>query len=69
MSSGDHVKMWTAEKAVSILNFPAIILPFIYTTPLTDAFFCTVLVLHWHWGELSTRKSCQMAYLKTKIPI
>jgi len=49
-SSGDHVKMWTAERAVSIAQVPAVILPFLYTTPLTDALFCTLAVLHSHWG-------------------
>ena len=29
---------------------PAVILPFLYTTPLTDALFCTLAVLHSHWG-------------------
>ena len=66
-SSGDHVKMWTAERAVSLAQVPACILPFMYTTPLTgdhhlltrvmiklfpvsDAIFCTLAVLHSHWG-------------------
>ena len=29
---------------------PAIIFPFLHTTPLTDAVFCTLAVLHGHWG-------------------
>merc|ERR1712107_354485 len=49
-SSGDHVKMWTAERAVSLAQVPACIVPFMYTTPLTDAIFCTLAVLHSHWG-------------------
>jgi succinate dehydrogenase (ubiquinone) membrane anchor subunit len=49
-SSGDHVRMWTAERAVSLAQIPACIVPFIYTTPLTDAMFCTLAVLHSHWG-------------------
>ena len=49
-SSGDHVKMWTAERAVSLAQVPACILPFMVTTPLTDAIFCTLAVLHSHWG-------------------
>merc|ERR1711879_262520 len=49
-SSGDHVKMWTAERAVSVLQIPALIVPFLYTTPATDAMFCTLAVLHSHWG-------------------
>jgi len=49
-SSGDHVKLWTAEKVVSAAQVPAIILPFLHTTPLTDAVFCTLAVLHGHWG-------------------
>jgi hypothetical protein len=48
--SGDHVKMWTAEKVVSGAQVPAIILPFMWTTPLSDAVFCTLAVLHSHWG-------------------
>jgi hypothetical protein len=43
--------MWTAERVVALLNFPAITVPFLYTTPLTDALFCTVLVVHFHWGN------------------
>ena len=50
-SSADHVKMWTAERAVSVLQIPALIVPFIYTTPATDAMFCTLAVLHSHWGK------------------
>jgi len=49
-SSGDHVKMWSAERLVSVAQVPACILPFIVTTPLTDAMFCTLAVLHSHWG-------------------
>jgi len=49
-SSGDHVKMWSAERAVSLAQVPACILPFMWTTPATDAFFCTLAVLHSHWG-------------------
>jgi len=49
-SSGDHVKMWSAERLVSGLQVPALILPFLYTTPVTDAMFCTLAVLHSHWG-------------------
>ena len=48
--SGDHVKLWTAEKIVSGVAVPGLILPFIYTTPLTDALFCTLFVMHAHWG-------------------
>jgi len=29
---------------------PAVILPFLHTTPITDAVFCTLAVLHSHWG-------------------
>jgi len=49
-SSGDHVRMWTAEKVVSAAQVPAVILPFLHTTPATDAVFCTLAVLHSHWG-------------------
>lgn len=49
-SSGDHVKMWSAERVVSVAQVPACILPFIVTTPMTDAMFCTLAVLHSHWG-------------------
>ena len=49
-SSGDHVKMWSAERVVSMAQVPACILPFIVTTPMTDAMFCTLAVLHSHWG-------------------
>jgi len=49
-SSGDHVRMWTAERAVSVAQIPAILIPFLHTTPMTDALFCTLAVLHSHWG-------------------
>jgi len=49
-SGGDHVKLWTAERAVSALIIPGFIGPFLYTTPATDALLCTLSVLHSHWG-------------------
>jgi len=49
-SSGDHVRMWTAERLVSIAQIPICIVPFMWTTPLNDAIFCTLAVLHSHWG-------------------
>ena len=52
-SSGDHVKMWTAERAVSVAQIPALLVPFMWTTPMTDAIFCTLAVLHSHWGKFS----------------
>merc|ERR1740131_291741 len=42
--------MWTAERLVSLAQVPAILVPFALTTPLTDALFCTLAVLHSHWG-------------------
>jgi len=42
--------MWSAERVVSAAQVPAVILPFIFTTPITDAVFCTLAVLHSHWG-------------------
>ena len=49
--SGDHVKMWSAERLVSVVQIPGLIVPFLWTTPATDALFCTVAVLHSHWGK------------------
>eukprot|EP00088_Acartia_fossae_P019371 TRINITY_DN21304_c0_g1_i1.p1 TRINITY_DN21304_c0_g1~~TRINITY_DN21304_c0_g1_i1.p1 ORF type:complete len:160 (-),score=34.48 TRINITY_DN21304_c0_g1_i1:813-1265(-) len=49
-SSGDHVKMWTAERLVSIAQIPICIVPFMWTNPINDAIFCTLAVLHSHWG-------------------
>uniref|UniRef100_C1BUX9 Succinate dehydrogenase [ubiquinone] cytochrome b small subunit n=1 Tax=Lepeophtheirus salmonis TaxID=72036 RepID=C1BUX9_LEPSM len=46
----DHGKMWNVERAVSALQIPAFVVPFAYTTPMTDAIFCTLAVLHAHWG-------------------
>merc|ERR1739842_204869 len=43
-------KMWSAERFVSLAQVPACIVPFVVTTPLTDAMFCTLAVLHSHWG-------------------
>ena len=40
-SSGDHVKMWSAERVVSVAQVPAFILPFIVTAHMMDAMFCT----------------------------
>lgn len=48
--STNHPKIWTVEKLVSLAMVPAIVLPFVWTTPLTDAIFCTLGVLHSHWG-------------------
>lgn len=48
--SGDHVKLWTAERVVSAVMIPGFIGPFLYTTPATDALLCTLSVLHSHWG-------------------
>merc|ERR1712012_1488982 len=50
-SSGDHVRMWTMERGVSVLQIPALIVPFIHTTFWTDAMSCTLAVLHSHWGK------------------
>jgi len=55
-AGSNHVKMWTAERVVAILNIPALALPFVITTPLTDAIFCTVLVVHFHWGKFFASK-------------
>jgi len=46
----DHATMWKAERVVSAAQIPAFIVPFIWTTPVTDAIFCTLLVVHSHWG-------------------
>ena len=40
--SSNHPQIWTAEKLVSLAMVPAIVLPFVWTTPLTDAIFCTL---------------------------
>ena len=40
--SSNHPQLWTAEKLVSLAMVPAIVLPFVWTTPLTDAIFCTL---------------------------
>ena len=40
--SSNHPQIWTAEKLVSLAMVPAIIVPFMWTTPLTDAIFCTL---------------------------
>jgi len=49
-ASGDHVKLWTAERAVSAIMIPGFIVPFMWTTPAMDALLCTLSVLHSHWG-------------------
>ena len=40
--SSNHPKIWTAEKMISLACVPGIIVPFLWTTPLTDAIFCTL---------------------------
>ena len=40
--SSSHPKIWAAEKLVSLAMVPALIVPFVWTTPLTDAIFCTL---------------------------
>ena len=40
--SSNHPQIWTAEKVVSLIMVPGIIVPFMWTTPLTDAIFCTL---------------------------
>ena len=52
--SGDHVKLWTAERFVSLAQIPALIVPFVWTNFGTDVAFCTLAVLHSHWGKLVT---------------
>ena len=42
--------MWTAERVVSLAQLPICVVPFVVTTPLTDAIFCTLAILHSHWG-------------------
>ena len=49
--SGDHVKLWTAERFVSLAQIPALIVPFVWTNFGTDVAFCTLAVLHSHWGK------------------
>ena len=50
--SGDHVKLWTAERFVSLAQIPALIVPFVWTNFGTDVAFCNLAVLHSHWGKL-----------------
>ena len=40
--------VFSETKCVS--QVPAVIVPFLWTTPMTDALFCTLAVLHSHWG-------------------
>ena len=51
--SSNHPQIWTAEKLVSLAMVPAIIGPFMWTTPLTDAIFCTlgygIYYIHNYW--------------------
>jgi len=47
--SGDHSKVWSMEKGVSLALVPGIIVPFIYTTPVTDGIFCAMMTLHSFW--------------------
>lgn len=47
--SGDHSRVWSMEKGVSALLVPGIIVPFLYTTPVTDGIFCAMMTLHSYW--------------------
>jgi hypothetical protein len=57
--SGDHVKLWTAERFVSLAQIPALIVPFVWTNFGTDVAFCTLAVLHSHWGKLQSNQFLQ----------
>ena len=48
--SEDHVFEWKVHRLLSIAQIPMFIVPFIWTNPVTDAIFCTLLVVHSHWG-------------------
>ena len=52
----DHGKLWTIERLVSLAQIPCFVVPFIATNPVTDAIFCTLLVIHSHWGEILVNK-------------
>ncbi len=57
--SDNHVRVWTAERVVAAINIPAVVVPFMYTNPITDAIFCTVFVLHGHWGKTSAHRQAR----------
>ena len=50
--SADHGKLWSVERGVSLAQIPALVVPFMWTNPMTDAIFCTLAVLHSHWGKI-----------------
>jgi hypothetical protein len=43
------IRVWSMEKGVSALLVPGIIVPFLYTTPVTDGIFCAMMTLHSYW--------------------
>eukprot|EP00096_Caligus_rogercresseyi_P007130 TRINITY_DN2466_c0_g1_i1.p1 TRINITY_DN2466_c0_g1~~TRINITY_DN2466_c0_g1_i1.p1 ORF type:complete len:153 (-),score=39.19 TRINITY_DN2466_c0_g1_i1:345-803(-) len=59
----DHGKLWNFERVIATLQVPAVVIPFTYTTPVTDAIFCTLAVLHTHW-EI---EGCAVDYIRPSL--
>ncbi len=51
LRSDDHVFEWKIHRALSLVQIPMFVVPFVWTNPVTDAVFCTLLVVHSHWGK------------------
>ncbi|KAF2367223.1 hypothetical protein FHG87_002027 [Trinorchestia longiramus] len=49
-SSGDHVKLWTAERVLSAVLLGAIPAAIVMPTPGVETFLALSLTVHSHWG-------------------
>ncbi|KAA0196334.1 hypothetical protein HAZT_HAZT006904 [Hyalella azteca] len=49
-SSGDHVKLWTAERVLSAVLLGAIPAAIAMPTPAVETFLALSLTVHSHWG-------------------
>jgi len=49
-SGGNHVKLWTAERALSVVLLGVMPLAAVYPTPLVETALALSLTLHSHWG-------------------
>jgi succinate dehydrogenase (ubiquinone) membrane anchor subunit len=49
-SHGDHVTLWTAERALSAVMVPIVPLAFAFPSPTMDYLLAFTFALHSHWG-------------------
>lgn len=49
-SGGNHVRLWTAERALSVALLGVIPLAVVYPTPAVETLLALSMTLHSHWG-------------------